>query len=123
MSDKTNFNFDFDGITAEVTLVFRSPDSIYKYLGRLVRESLTDRIHIGYHDPLLPIGEPFLNVVKGAGGNGDCFVSVYYDAQLYCVPRAHANNTAMILDILEQLRNLAISPSDLNGAVSVRLVN
>jgi hypothetical protein len=118
-----DYKFPFGAVSAEITLVFRSTESIYKYLGKLLREQMGNRINFIYSDANFLSEEPFFNVIKGSGGNGDCFVSAYYDGQSYCVPRVKANNTAMIFDILQQLRNRNISPTDLNAPLSVRVVD
>jgi hypothetical protein len=55
------------------------------------------------------------------GGPG-CFVWISYELENYCVP-IDAYKTATVLDILVQLRNLAITPNDLNSGFSVRLIN
>jgi hypothetical protein len=122
-NSSSDYEFPFGSVTAQITMVFRSPEGIYRYLGKLLRDHTNSRVTLSYPDAQPLPREPFLNIIKGTGGTGDCFISVYYDGQSYCVPRAGASNTAMMIDILEQLRNLAISPTDLNAALSVRVVN
>ena len=65
-------------------------------------------------------GEPFINIV-GANGQG-CFTDVHYNGGFYCVP-GNSRHTAMLVDILIQLRNLATQATDLNSAFTVRLSN
>jgi hypothetical protein len=45
-----------------------------------------------------------------------------YGGQFYCVP-SYSRHTAMLMDILIQLRNLSIQSADLNSAFTVRLTN
>jgi hypothetical protein len=54
---------------------------------------------------------PFLNVTQKSGN--DCIVSAKLEADMYCVPQIGGANTLALINILEELRNLSISPSDL----------
>jgi hypothetical protein len=104
-------------------ITLRSPIGIYSYFGKLLRTHTNDQItyYTGAAKELLG-NEPFLNIVNGDIVGIGCFVSIAYDGHTYCVPQG-SFHTAMMLDILWQLRNLAITPSDLNSAFSVRVIN
>ncbi len=113
-----------DVIFDDIRFVFRSPYGVYKYLGQLLREQSAGRINFHdvktFEDRELTYG-PFLNVVAGA--TGDCLVTVFYNGQSYCVPRKGSNSTAIMLDILGQLKNLSTTPSDVNAAFAVRVID
>ena len=126
--DKANshYNFDFgNGIVFNnIQFVFRSPYGVYKYLGQLLREQSARRIRFAglksFEERELSSG-PFLNITDGVGA--DCLVSAFYNGKSFCVPREGSNSTAVLLDMLGQLKNLSISPTDLNAAFAVRLIN
>ncbi len=101
-------------------LVMRSPSGIFNYLGKLLHDGTANRI-MPYTGTAKALRGSFLDITLGGADIG-CFVFVSYDGESYCVPQG-AETTAMMLAILEQLRNLSITPSDLNAATSVRLVN
>jgi hypothetical protein len=107
----------------EAGLVLRSPIGVFNYYGKLLRDKDKSGQRISYltreAQGLLRGDEPFFNVT---GDNLGCFVGVTYSGRFYCVPEG-SPNTAMLLDIIIQLRNLSISPSDLNSAFTVRLTN
>ena len=108
-------NIELDAVT------FRSPSGVFKYLGNVWRNNESYLIHYGTGEAhaLVPPGVPYLNIIQG---NDDCFVAVRFHGQQYCVPQG-SDNTALLMDILVQLRNLSITPSDLNSAFSVRVVD
>ena len=118
------FKFGHNVKIKEAQFVFRSPYGLYKYLGQLLRERSAARIHFanlrGFEQREL-ISGPFLNI--GEGASPDCLVSAFYNGESFCVPRKGSNSTAILLDILGQLKNLSISPTDLNAAFAVRLTN
>jgi hypothetical protein len=99
--------------------VLRSPIGIYQYLGKLVRENTAYRIGF-YTGEARRLNGRFIEI--SPEGPVSCFVSVAYDGNMYCIPQG-AETTAMMLDILEQLKNLSTSPTDLNAAFSARLIN
>lgn len=97
----------------------RSPTAVFKYLGKLLREGTGDRI-VFYTGEARHLQGRFLEIVP-ASPIIDCFVAVAYNGGSYCVPQ-WAYTTAMMFEILEQLRNLSISPTDLNSAFTVRVI-
>lgn len=105
-----------DGV--RIDLVLRSPAAVYRYLGKILREGLSDRVRLT--DPRSGVlnAYRFLNVDKEAG---DCLVGTDSPDGFYCVPRRGSETTMAIFDVLQQLRNLSISPSDLNTAFTVRV--
>lgn len=121
----TKFTFAFtDVIFDDVQFVFRSPYGVYGYLGQLLREHSSGRIkfyNVRTSEERELSSGPFLNINEG--GNGDCLVTAFYNGRSYCVPRQGSNSTGIMLDILEQLKNLSTTASDLNAAFAVRLIN
>jgi hypothetical protein len=112
-----NYTFDYLG-TLQLEPVLRSPNAVFTYLGTILREKTQDRVVFLTRDAE-KLGR-FLEIVESS--DTGCFVSAVYDGQSYCVPQ-NAFATAMLLEILEQLRNLSITPSDLNASFSVRVVD
>ena len=89
---------------------FRSPLGIYAYLGRLLRDGVADRVRL--QDPELGAlrGHPFVAI---DGAASDCLMTAVGSGGLFCVPAAQGATTLMLIDMLEELRNLSIAPSDL----------
>src|SRR3984885_5577349 len=112
--------FNVPGLgSVEVNFVLRSPLAVYSYLGSILRYKTGNDVHyFTYEARDILNGEPFLNITGPKGV--PCFTSMLYDAGFYCVPHS-SRHTAMLLDILIQLRNLSISATDLNSAFTVRL--
>jgi hypothetical protein len=101
--------------------VFRSPQAIFIALGGLLRDGLADRvISQTPRSKRLFKTEPLVTIISENGAG--CYVSAFYNGQAFCVPQG-AHKTAVVLDVLEQLRNLSITPGDLNAAFSVRLID
>jgi hypothetical protein len=106
----------------EVEFGFRSPIGAFNHFGDLLREP-SDNMQ-NYHtiesSQIIREGELYLNITQGA--SGPCFSAVSYGGFVYCVP-AGSMHTAMLFDILIQLRNMSIQTTDLNSAFTVRLTN
>jgi hypothetical protein len=105
-------------------LKFRSPVAVFGYLGIWLNATKiqpwnADNYGTDQASDILG-SEPFLNII--AGDAGACFVSISYAGTPFCVP-AYSRHTAMLFDVLMQLRNLNIQPADLNSAFTVRLSN
>jgi hypothetical protein len=108
-------NVELDAVT------FRSPSGVFQYLGTVWRNDESYLIHYGTREAqaLLQPSVPYINIIQG---NSDCFVALRFHGAQYCVPQG-SDNTALLMDILVQLRNLSITPSDLNSAFSVRVID
>ncbi|MBR1201841.1 MULTISPECIES: hypothetical protein [unclassified Bradyrhizobium] len=106
----------------EVEFGFRSPIGAFNHFGDLLRQPKYNIANYHTKESTLVIqsGEPYLNITNGAGR--DCFSGVAYGGGFYCVP-ADSAHTAMLFDILIQLRNMSIQTTDLNSAFTVRLTN
>lgn len=115
-----NISFNYPGFgKVELRPVFRSPIGVINYLGVFLRQQPLFAHYVTYRaQQVLPENEPYLNVVPISAGG--CYTSLNYMGQSYCVP-ATSMHTAMIMDIVETLRNLSITPADLNSAFTVRL--
>jgi hypothetical protein len=109
------------GLSRNVRLdfVLRSPVGVYKALGKLLREGRSNQIRLKDTRYDNFTGVPFINVKVGSPDI--CVVSIVKDGTTYCVPQGNSEVTMMILDVLQELRNLNTSPSDLNTAFTVRL--
>jgi hypothetical protein len=64
--------------------------------------------------------EPFVNILRGRYSG--CTVDITYLGEEYCIPSEASLNTGIVFQILQALRNLSISPTDLNTPFSVRVV-
>lgn len=111
------------GAAGEVEFSFlqvRSLVGFYTYLGFLLRNGATDRV--SYRSTLdavtLQHGDPFLRIDQGSGPH--CIAEASYGGAQYCVPLG-AYNTAALMSIAQQIRNLQITPNDLNTPFTVRL--
>jgi hypothetical protein len=96
-------------------LVVRSPVAVYRYLGSQLQHNreMWDGYETDEAKNVLPFGtEPFLNV---AGGRAICFTSFTVEGEVYCVPSS-SRHTALIFNILQELKNLSTNPKDLNAA-------
>jgi hypothetical protein len=125
-----DFKVYFRGI-GEVAITFelRSPNGFLSYLGSWYKVSRAggssnENVLFGRYDtvPARTIfnGGPYLAIRDGLSAS--CYSWVNYDGGLYCVPM-DATHTSMLMDIAVILRNLNISPTDLNAPVSVRVTN
>ncbi len=103
----------------QIDLVFRSPDGVIKYLGRWLDVRNKNFSYFTQEAKNLLRGEPYLNVI---GIGSSCYASINYYGNSYCVPSSSAH-TAMLMDMVEDLRNLNIQPTDLNSAFTVRLAD
>jgi hypothetical protein len=119
-NDPVSFSIPGFG-TVEITISMRSPLAVYQYLGKFLRSK--QKPWTGYVSDdarsLLATGEPFLNIISVPAEK--CFTSVSYGEGFYCVP-VSSLHTKMLLNILQELKNMNISPNDLNSALSVRVI-
>jgi hypothetical protein len=128
-------NFSFRNVTITFEIRLRSPTAVFEYLGALVRKGRVQTAVRSVDDGANPLAdkmnyftravrelgsEPFLNIVSGR--NVGCNVHIIYLGIDYCIPMQGSMNTGMILQILQRLRNLSVSPADLNVPYNVRLL-
>lgn len=121
-SSKFEFIFS-EAVFDDVKFIFRSPYGVYKFLGQLLRERSAQYVqfyNVRTREERELESGLFLNITEGAS---DCLVSAFYNGHSYCVPRVGSNSTGIMLDILGQLKNLSTSPSDLNAAFAVRVID
>jgi hypothetical protein len=119
-----NFRVNFQGIGwVDITFELRSPNGFLSYLGSWFNNR--DKIAFARSQyrsiPAWRIFNdgPYLSILNIGG---PCYSSVNYEGQTYCVP-LEATHTTMLMDIAVILRNLSISPTDLNAPVSVRVTD
>jgi hypothetical protein len=101
-----------------VTLEFiklRSPLGVFEYVSQAW--GTTDDLPF-LTDAASRLNGPLVDIVEGAGPG--CLASVPFSGQSWCVP-TDAEKTAVLFDILQELRNLNVQPSDLNSAFTVRV--
>jgi hypothetical protein len=117
----SNSSFTFKKLgKLQFDIHFRSPAAIFIALGKMLREGSAQRVTPQLDDARRVFdGEPLLTVTEKGG---DCYVSVNADGRSYCVPQ-YALRSAAVIDILFELKNLSITPNDLNSAFSVRVLN
>jgi hypothetical protein len=131
-----SFSFTFEGVgRVEITFRVRSPNGFLSYLGSwynarnkiaFERYDRKKAKRVAYYDSIsaqqIFDNGPYLSIVNINGPSAECYSSVNYEGQTYCVPLG-ATHTSMLMDIAIMLRNLNISPSDLNAPVSVRVTD
>jgi hypothetical protein len=118
-----NFRVNFRGMGwVEITFELRSPNGFMSYLGSWY--NVGDRLTFGNYDTnaadQILNGGRYLSIVSGASTS--CYSWVSYNGSPYCVP-TDSTHTSMLMDLAVILRNLNISPTDLNAPVSVRVAN
>jgi hypothetical protein len=125
-SSNANYSFNFPGQSGvAITLNVRSPISVYGYLGKLLRltnEGMKGAIQ--YYSPEsaeFKKQNSFFTVIKDKNIS-KCFVDVEYGDSKYCVPTGDYS-TAALLGIVQDLRNLSITPADILTSFTVRLTN
>jgi hypothetical protein len=113
-SKPDTFNFGSGIGSVNLAIGVRSPIGIIAFLGKVLRDGTGDQIKYDTLDPdsELTTSGNFLEIVQGAGAA--CSVYVTYNLVSYCVP-PNSYNTAILLDILGQLKNLATSATDLGA--------
>jgi hypothetical protein len=117
----TNVTIAFPDIgPVDLTVYLRSPIGVFNYYGKLLNKqpAVWKSHYFTYQGRNLVGEEPFLNIVRS--GSTDCFASVGYGGEAFCVPSS-SRHTALLMTLLLHLRNLNIQPSDLNSAFSVHL--
>jgi hypothetical protein len=101
-----------------VTLEFiklRSPLGVFEYVGQAW--GTTDDVPF-LSDAANQLNGPLVDIVQGSGPG--CLASAAFSGRYWCVP-VDAEKTAVLFDILQELRNLNVQPSDLNSAFTVRV--
>jgi hypothetical protein len=124
-SPKKDLTLFIEGIGVVLPIItFRSPVGVFGYYGAWLNPLAQPWVWENYGTDqakgILGKEEPFLNIVPGNGTF--CFASVSYAEATFCVPN-YSRHTAMLFDIIMQLRNLNTQPTDLNAAFTVRLAN
>ncbi|MEJ0050139.1 MAG: hypothetical protein WDN02_02795 [Methylovirgula sp.] len=116
--------YKYDGIgEIKISVTLRSPVGVFNYLGEWLyhQREYAFPAYVSQIDDYLRQDPYYVDIVPG-GSSGPCYVFVAYQGDTYCVPE-RSRHTAMLLSILQDLRNLNISASDLNSAFTVRLSN
>jgi hypothetical protein len=96
-------------------IILRSPLGVIEYMGKAWHNSDNVDMLTG---TAKQFSGPLVTIVKGSGPQ--CYASATFDGQSWCVPK-DAEKTAVLIDIIQQLRNLNIQPTDLNSAFTVRI--
>jgi hypothetical protein len=112
--------FHYEGVgEIQIEIRLRSPVGVLNYLGSYLRGN-NDPFPGYYSSPAQKIlgNQPYLDV-RTATFSG-CYTSISYQGISYCVS-ADSTHTAMIMDMVQVLRNLSIQPTDLNTAFTVRV--
>jgi hypothetical protein len=123
-------------------ILTRSTNSIYQFLGRILREEIqVKREEIAGLEPVirayLPPGrwderlpllsttrdDPKLLTIVPADGQQPCFVHTYFIDGDWCVPEIGASNTKRIFSLLAELLALKTQASDLAITPAVRIIN
>lgn len=118
---QSDYVFDYPRLgKISITFRFRSPVGVINYLGSYLQGD-TPPAFGGYIStsakPLLD-GEHYLDIISS--DSKGCYTSIEYMGTSYCVP-ASSRHTPLLMDLVEDLRNLSIQPTDLNSAFTVRL--
>lgn len=121
-NESFNSNFTFGTLgTLQFDLRFRSPAAIFRALGQQLHDGSAGRVTPVLGPSMRTFnGQPLLTIKNE--DTGDCLVLARYEDHTYCVPH-DADRTAMVINILQELKNLSTTPNDLNSAFSVRVVN
>ena len=118
----SSIKFDFGSVgTIEAQILIKSPLGVYELFGASLRHPWANNFPFPYAARQgidLIKQEPFVNV---ASSSEPCFAKVIYQEEQYCVPKS-SQNTPIIFDIAQQLKNLSTTPTDLNAPFAVRFV-
>jgi hypothetical protein len=117
----TALTFQFPSVGVSVVINLRSPAGVFGFLGSLLRERETLAINYASAETAPLKTGPFLNIVNDSGNT--CAIHVKYQSVHYCVPTQGSANTNVMIQILQVLRNLSISPTDLNAPFNVRVLD
>ena len=113
------FSADFNilgyGVIKVDNLKLRSPLGVIDYMAKAWRYSDATPFETGQAKQF---GGPLVEIVNGSGPQ--CYAATRFEGQFWCVPE-DAEKTAVLMDIVQQLRNLSITPTDLNAAFTVRI--
>lgn len=113
------FSADFHllgyGVIKVDNLKLRSPLGVIDYMAKAWRNSEPVPFETGQTKQFIG---PLMEIVSGSGPQ--CYASTRFQSESWCVPQ-EAEKTAVLMDIVQQLRNLSITPTDLNAAFTVRI--
>ncbi|MGA2793787.1 MAG: hypothetical protein ABSE69_09660 [Roseiarcus sp.] len=130
------FPWKFRGVEpVYLTFELRSPNGFMSYLGSWynVRDHMKFEVYnrdkgkraLAYDSESarkIYNGGPYLSILDMNGPSTGCYASAHFQGSAYCVPM-EATHTSMLMDIAVMLRNLNITPSDLNAPISVRVAD
>jgi hypothetical protein len=98
----------YDGHSV-IQIYTRSTWSIYQFLGNLIQRQTTDGT-VSILSGGLRGDQSLFRVVRGGYG-GDCFASVTYSGENYCIPK-DAYNSKRIISVVHELANLYTKPNN-----------
>jgi hypothetical protein len=122
-------------------ILTRSTNSIYQFLGKVLKEEIRVRLEAagaepavrvylppGREDERLPLlsttrDDPKLLTIVPADGQQPCFVHTYFIDGDWCVPEHGASNTKRIFSLLAELLALKTQASELAITPAVRIIN
>jgi hypothetical protein len=122
-------------------ILTRSTNSIYQFLGKILKEEIRVRLEAagaepevraylppGREDERLPLlsttrDDPKLLTIVPADGQQPCFVHTYFIDGDWCVPERGASNTKRIFSLLAELLALKTQASELAITPAVRIIN
>lgn len=118
------FPFTRDGNTVNATIEFRirSLDSIFTFLGQLLRADLAgmDTIRL-YTSPVSKLDTRLATFIAKSSSSGCFAYAVDDDGGGVCVPSASTENTKAVFALVSELTQLSLSPSDIPTSLTVKL--
>jgi hypothetical protein len=120
----SNLTVNLYGQQLEIEVTTRSIFGIFNYLGGIIARGDPDAVRLHAYPELpaeITVDAPLLEVTKGDGPDGGCFIALGYEGERYCVPEQGAENTKKIFNILNALLALKTAPGDLPVTQTVRI--
>jgi hypothetical protein len=111
------------GEPEKLTVLPRSPFGIFQYLGRIAASGERGRVLLQSSEAIdaPPFRDEVLFEVVSGGEEADCYLTVAFKTQTYCIPE-HAINSKRIMGLLTQLIALNTAIADVPVTPSVRVI-
>jgi hypothetical protein len=112
----STLGYNYGVVTLE-RINLRSALGMFQYVAKAW--GTTDQLYYT-QDAVSLLNGPLVNIVNSSSPS--CYSTATFEGVSWCIPE-DAEKTAVVLDMLQDMRNFAIQPTDLNSAFTVHVTN